>query len=110
MDKGSIQVGRQYAVREKVSAGEPLVHVQVLEHLRGGQVKVRRLSEPSAGGEELLQTRQFLAPWGERRALLRDEECAQRFARGARHSKPGARRGHSHGDMRDRLQRRLGRG
>ena len=54
MDKGSIQVGRQYAVREKVSAGEPLVHVHVLESLRGGQVKVRRLSEPNAGREELL--------------------------------------------------------
>jgi hypothetical protein len=81
MDKGSIEVGRKYAVRQKVSAGEPLVQVQALEMLRGGQVKVRRLSEPHAGEEEIFNTRQFLVPWGERRAFLRDEECAQRFAK-----------------------------
>lgn len=81
MDKSQIEVGRRYAVREKVSAGEPLIQVQVLEVGRGGQIKVRRLSEPGAGSEELVQTRRFLCPWGERRAFLRDEERAQGFAR-----------------------------
>jgi hypothetical protein len=80
MDKGQIEVGRKYAIREKVSVGEPLLQVQVLEIRHGGQIKVRRLSEPNAGLEEVVKTRQFLVPWGERRAFLKDEECARRFA------------------------------
>ncbi len=67
-------------MREKVSAGEPLIQVQVLETTgRGGQVKVRHLSEPHAGLEEYVKTRQLLVPWGERQAFLKDEERAQRF-------------------------------
>lgn len=80
MDKHLIEVGRKYALREKVSAGQPLIQVQVLELTgRGSQVKVRRLSEPHEGLEEYVKTRQLLVPWGERQALLKDEERAMRF-------------------------------
>jgi hypothetical protein len=72
-------------MREKVSAGEPLIHIEVLEKTgRGGQVKVRRLSEPNAGLEEYVKTRQLLAPWSERRALLEDERREKGFASGQR--------------------------
>lgn len=80
MQISQIEVGRKYAMRVKVSVGEPLVQVQVLEKTgHRGQVKVRRLSEPHAGLEEYAKTRQFLVPWGERQAFLKDEERAQRF-------------------------------
>ena len=79
MDKSQIEVGRRYAMREKVSAGQPLIQVQVLEIARGTQVKVRRLSEPHEGLEEFVRTRQLLVPWGERQAFLKDEELARIF-------------------------------
>lgn len=80
MQESQIEVGHKYAVRVKVSAGEPLLQVQVLEKTgRRGQVKVRRLDEPHAGLEEFVKTRQLIVPWGERQAFLKDEERAQRF-------------------------------
>ena len=80
MQESQIEVGRKYALRVKVSAGEPLLQVQLMEQTgRRGQVKVRRLSEPHAGLEEYVKTRQLIVPWGERQAFLKDEERAQRF-------------------------------
>jgi hypothetical protein len=80
MQESQIEVGRKYAMRVKVSAGEPLLQVQVVEKTgRRAQVKVRRLSEPHAGLEEFIKTRQLIVPWGERQAFLRDEERAQQF-------------------------------
>lgn len=79
MDKSQIEVGRKYAMREKVSAGQLLIQVQVLEIARGAQVKVRRLSEPHEGLEEYVRTRQLVVPWGERQAFLKDEERARIF-------------------------------
>ena len=80
MQTSQIEVGHKYAMREKVSVGEPLIQVQVLETTgRGGQIKVRHLSEPHDGLEEFVKTRQLLVPWGERQAFLKDEERAQRF-------------------------------
>ena len=80
MQHSQIEVGRKYAMRVKVSAGQPLLQVQVLEKTgRGSQVKVRRLSEPHSGLEEYVKTRQLIVPWGERQTLLRDEEWARAF-------------------------------
>ena len=80
MQESQIEVGHKYAMRVKVSAGEPLLQVQVLEKTgRRAQLKVKRLSEPHAGLEEYVKTRQLIVPWGERQAFLRDEERAQRF-------------------------------
>lgn len=80
MQESQIELGHKYAMRAKVSPGEPLLPVQVLEKTgRRGQVKVRRLAEPHAGLEEYVKTRQLIVPWGERQAFLKDEERAQRF-------------------------------
>jgi len=80
MQESQIQVGQKYAMRLKVSVGEPLLQVQVLEKTgRRGQVKVRRLSEPHAGLEEYVKTRQLIVPWADRQTFLKDEERAQRF-------------------------------
>ena len=80
MQNSEIEVGGKYAMREKVSVGEPLVEVQVLEKTdRRGQIKVRRLSEPHRGLEEYVKTRQFVVAWADRQAFLRDEQRQQRF-------------------------------
>jgi hypothetical protein len=80
MQSFQIEVGHKYAMREKVSAGEPLIQVQVLEKTgRRGQMKIRRLSEPHAGLEEWVKTRQLIVSWGERQAFLKDEERERRF-------------------------------
>lgn len=68
MQGNEIEVGHKYAMREKPSAGQPLVQVQLLEKAgRGGQVKIRRLSDPHAGLEEWVKTRQLMVPWGNAR-------------------------------------------
>ncbi len=83
MQSYAIEVGHKYGMREKVSPGEPLIQVQVLEKAgRRGQVKVKRLSEPHAGLEEWVKTRQLIVPWGERQAYLTDEEREARFNQG----------------------------
>jgi hypothetical protein len=40
---------------------------------------VRHLGEPHPGLEEYVRSRQILAPWGERKAFLLDEENMQRL-------------------------------
>jgi len=80
MQHFEIEVGHKYAMREKVSAGEPLIEVQVLEKTgRRGQMKVRRLADPHAGLEEWVKTRQLIVPWGARQAFLKDEERERLF-------------------------------
>lgn len=78
-----VEVGRMYAMREKVAVGKPLVQVKVLERVAHGRVvqfKVRRLSDPHAGLEEFIKARTLIVPWGERNAFLKDEQLAQQFA------------------------------
>lgn len=83
MQASQIEIGGKYAMREKVSPGEPLIEVQVLEKTGHNRLlKVRRLSEPHAGLEEFVRSRQLLVPWSERQALLEDERDEQRFNKG----------------------------
>ncbi|MCZ7662707.1 MAG: hypothetical protein M5U22_07120 [Thermoleophilia bacterium] len=80
MQSYAIEVAHKYGMREKVSPGEPLIQVQVLEKAgKRGQVKVRRLSEPNAGLEDWVKTRQLIVPWAERQAFLKDEEREGKF-------------------------------
>src|SRR5438552_557050 len=46
---------------------------------RRGHVKVRHEDEPHAGLEEYVQTRQLVVPWGEHKAVIRDEERMERI-------------------------------
>ena len=80
MQGGEIEVGHKYGMREKVSVGEPLLQVQVLDKAgKRGQVKVRRLSEPHTGLEEWVTTRKLVVRWGERQRFLKDEEREAQF-------------------------------
>ena len=86
MQASQIEIGGKYAMREKASAGEPLIEVQILGKTgRSGQFKVRRLSEPHAGLEEFVQSRQLLVPWSDHQALLEDERDEQRFKKAQGH-------------------------
>lgn len=80
MQGSEMTIGKRYAMGLRVSPGEPLIKVQLLD--KGGRrsmVKVRHLSEPHEGLEEYVKTRQIVVPWGERKAFLRDEERMQQL-------------------------------
>jgi hypothetical protein len=78
-------IGRSYAFREKRTPGTPLLRVKLLDVVgRKSKVKVRYEDGPHPGLEEYVGTRQIVVPWGERKALLRDEERAARLADYAR--------------------------
>lgn len=81
MQSAEIEVGRKYAMREKVTPGEPLIQVRVVDKVgRGGHIKVHRLSDPHSGLEEYVKTRQLVARWTERNVFLGDEKLGQKFA------------------------------
>jgi hypothetical protein len=70
-----IQVGQEYGVRLRLAAGEPLIHVAVVDKVdRTKQVKVRHVDEPHAGMEEYVAFRHVVVSWKERRRFLSDEQ------------------------------------
>ena len=80
VESSTLEVGRQYAYREKRSPGTPLLKVTVLEKLtRPGKLKVRFEDGPHPGLEDYASSRQIVVPWGQRKALLRDEERASKL-------------------------------
>ena len=80
MQTDALVIGRRYAFREKRRAGEPLLKVKLIDVVgRKGKVKIRFEEGPHPGLEEFVSTRQLVVPWGERKALLRDEERAARL-------------------------------
>jgi hypothetical protein len=81
MEGHQLVIGRTYAFREKRSTGSPLLKVKLLDKIgRKGKLKVRFEDGPHPGLEEYVSTRQIVIAWGERKALLRDEEREQRLA------------------------------
>jgi len=76
-------VGARYAWRSGGSRGKdrsPLVRVKVLQTIsRAGQVKVCHETGDLAGLEEFVHSREVLCRWGQRAALLRDEERMDRL-------------------------------
>jgi hypothetical protein len=84
-------IGRSYAYRERRSTDSPLLKVKLLDKVgRKGKVKIRFDEGPHPGLEEYVNTRQIIVPWGERKALLRDEERAARLEEYARDMTDGA--------------------
>jgi hypothetical protein len=58
--QNEIEIGQKYAMRERLSAKEPLLQVQVVDKTgRKGQVKVRRLADPYKGLEEWVQSKHW---------------------------------------------------
>ena len=109
MESQALVIGRSYAYREKRSPACPLLKVKLLDKVgrkgklkisgpttrataccplgkvgRKGKLKIRCEGGPHPGLEEYVSSRQLVVPWGERRALLRDEERAARLEQHAR--------------------------
>lgn len=85
MESQALVIGRSYAYREKRSPACPLLKVKLLDKVgRKGKLKIRFEDGPHPGLEEYVSSRQLVVPWGERRALLRDEERAARLEEHAR--------------------------
>lgn len=81
MRKDDLAKGKKYALRPKDLGGDdPLVKVTFVGPVRGRQCRVRYEDGELKGLEEWVPTRLLACPWGERTALLRDEERAGRLA------------------------------
>jgi hypothetical protein len=75
VQKTALTEGRFYGYREKASLGGPMLKVKLLEILNGRpKVKVRYEDGPHPGLEEYVLTRRLVVAWGDRKALLRDEQ------------------------------------
>lgn len=72
MLKSEIEIGAEYALREPPKRGVELQRVRVLEQTRS-QWKVEWI-EPNRGLVDFVKSMNLVAPWRERRALLREEE------------------------------------
>lgn len=82
MQTSALEIGRYYAYRKKRRQGkpqpdEPLIKVKVLLKAHRGKVKVRHEDGELAGLEEFISCSNLVVPWGERKALLRDEQREQ---------------------------------
>ena len=61
MQSSEILVGNRYGMRLKVSIGEPLTEVKVIEKVgRKGHIKVQHQGGETPGLEEYVKTRQII--------------------------------------------------
>jgi hypothetical protein len=74
MEKADIEPHRRYAIRERVSEGEPLQRVEVVDRVRNAKWKVRFLDEPNPGLLDYISSKQIVCRWAERHRFLRDEQ------------------------------------
>lgn len=86
MQKGDIEPGQVYAVREV--GGAEFQQVRVIEHVRRDKWRVEWLS-PNAGLIDFVKSSTIVCHWDERRAVLRDERRAAELRREAERSWPG---------------------
>jgi hypothetical protein len=76
-----MEIGRSYAYREKRGPDVPMLKVKLLDKVgRKGKIKVRFEDGPHPGLEEYIETRQVVCAWGQRQAVIRDEQRATRLA------------------------------
>lgn len=73
MDKNSIKLGVEYAVREPVAVGAEMQRVKVLEPVRAGKWKVEWI-DPNPGLIDYVASKNIIVPWSEHRSFLRDEQ------------------------------------
>ena len=76
MQGDQLEESRFYAYRANHRArGSELLKVKLIAKVgRGGKVKIRYEDGPHPGLEEYVRTMNLIVPWGERKALQRDEE------------------------------------
>jgi hypothetical protein len=81
MQGHAMEIGRSYAYREKRGPDTPMLKVKLLDKVgRRGKIKVRFEDGPHPGLEEYIETRQVVCAWGQRQAVIRDEQRAARLA------------------------------
>jgi hypothetical protein len=78
MLQSEITLGTHYAFREKRKPGIPFERVKVLEHIRGNKWKAQWI-EPNPGLVHYVESGQLIAPWKERKAVLKEEADRQRI-------------------------------
>jgi hypothetical protein len=80
MESAALEIGRLYAYRENRRAKSEMLKVKLIAKVgRGGKVKVRFEDGPHPGLEEYVRTANLIVSWGDRKAVLRDEERSQRI-------------------------------
>ena len=80
MESAALEVGRLYAYRENPRSKSDMLKVKLIAKVgRGGKVKIRFEDGPHPGLEEYVRTANIIVSWGDRKAVLRDEERSQRI-------------------------------
>jgi hypothetical protein len=80
VESASLVEGRYYAFRDRPRASAELLKVKLVQKVgRRGHVKIRYEDGPHPGLEEYINVRKLIVAWGERKALLRDEERLARI-------------------------------
>jgi len=80
MQKAEIKVGEEYAIREPARKGVEFQRVKALEFVRANKWKVEWL-DPNPGLVDYLASKNFIVPWRQRTAFLRDEKRAAELER-----------------------------
>jgi hypothetical protein len=78
MLKSEIQIGKDYALREKRASGTPFQRVRILEHIRGTKWKVEWV-EPNLGLVHFVDSSWLICRWKDHKAFLKEEENAERL-------------------------------
>jgi hypothetical protein len=78
MDKSSIVVGMEYAIREQRVAGSPFQRVKVIEHIRHNKWKAKWI-DPNPGLVDYVESAQIIVLWRDHKAFLMDEENSARL-------------------------------
>jgi hypothetical protein len=88
VESAALELGRLYAYRENPRGKSEMLKVKLLAKVgRGGKVKIRFEGGLHPGLEEYVRTANLIVRWGDRTALLRDEERSRRIVEHARQSR-----------------------
>jgi hypothetical protein len=79
MDKSTIVIGKEYAIRERRIEGSPLHRIKLLEHIRHNKWKARWI-DPNPGLVDYVESAQIIVLWKDAKAFLKDEANAARLA------------------------------
>jgi hypothetical protein len=78
MQKSEIQVGKEYALREKRARRAPLQRVRIVEHVRGTKWKAEWI-DPNPGLRDYVDSSWLITRWADQKAFLREEANAERL-------------------------------
>lgn len=78
MLKNEIQVGKDYALRERRVRGAPFQRVRIVEHVRGTKWKVEWV-DPNPGLIHYVDSSWLITRWKDHKAFLREEADEERL-------------------------------